>query len=113
VIGFIALFALSASSNIYLLCAGLFFFGISFIFFQSTLVSAAQEILPKMRGTAMSVASFNMFVGGAVGTSVNAKIISSYGIDKIYLIASVLMLIVGIATSFFLKRKPEKKVASL
>lgn len=105
VIGFLALYTLSASYNIFVLSVGLFFFGVAFIFLQSTLVSAAQEILPRIKGTAMSMASFNMFVGGAVGTSINAKIISSYGISKIYLIASILILIVGFATSIFLRRK--------
>lgn len=105
VIGFLALYTLSASYNIYVLSVGLFFFGVAFIFLQSTLVSAAQEILPRIKGTAMSLASFNMFVGGAVGTSINAKIITSYGISKIYLIASILILIVGFATSIFLRRK--------
>ena len=106
VIGFLALYTLSASHKIFVLSVGLFFFGVAFIFLQSTLVSAAQEILPRIKGTAMSMASFNMFVGGAVGTSINARIISSYGISKIYLVASILMLIVGFATSIFLRRKP-------
>jgi predicted MFS family arabinose efflux permease len=105
VLGFLALYTLSAGQNIYALGAGLFFFGIAFIFLQSTLVAAAQEMLPKRRGTAMSMASFNMFVGGAVGTGINARLIGAYGISKIYLVASVLLLIVGIATSIFLRKK--------
>lgn len=104
-IGFLALYALSASHNIYVLSAGLFFFGLAFIFLQSTLVAAAQEMLPQRRGTAMSMASLNMFVGGAVGTGINAWLIGAYGISKIYLVASVLLLAVGIATSMFLRKK--------
>jgi predicted MFS family arabinose efflux permease len=98
-------YALSASTNLGLLAAGLFFFGVAFIFLQSTLVASAQAALPAMKGTAMSMASFNMFVGGAVGTSVNAKIISAYGISKIYLFAAALLLIIGIAASVILREK--------
>ena len=101
IMGCIALLALATSGNIYVLSVGLFLFGVAFIFFQSTLVAAAQGILPRMKGTAMSMASLNMFVGGAVGTSVNAKIIGSLGISRIYLIAAILLLIVGILTTVF------------
>ncbi|MGE4353272.1 MAG: MFS transporter [Oscillospiraceae bacterium] len=104
VIGFCGLYALSASRSIYILSLGLFFFGTAFIFLQSTLVAAAQEMLPKTKGTAMSLASFNMFVGGAVGTSVNAKIIGSVGIAKIYVPASILILLVGFTTSLLLRK---------
>ena len=107
IIGFLALFTLSSSTSIYVLCIGLFFFGVTFIFFQSSLVAAVQEILPRMRGTAMSVTSFNIFVGGAIGTSVNAKIIGSLSISIIYLIASILLLIVGFLTTAFLHRKKQ------
>lgn len=107
VIGFLALYALSASKNILILALGLFFFGVAFIFLQPTLVAAAQGILPKAKGTAMSMASFNMFVGGAVGTGINAKIIGSFGISKIYLIAAVILLIVGFATASFFREKAE------
>lgn len=107
VMGFLALYALSASKNILILSLGLFFFGVSFIFLQPTLVAAAQGIMPRAKGTAMSMASFNMFVGGAVGTGINAKIIGSFGISKIYLAASVVLLIIGFATSNFLRVKSE------
>jgi hypothetical protein len=57
IIGFLALYTLFASRNIYVLSVGLFFFGVAFIFLQSTLVAAAQQILPRVKGTAMSMAS--------------------------------------------------------
>jgi predicted MFS family arabinose efflux permease len=77
ILGFIALNILGYSSNIYLLGISFLAFGISFIFLQSTLISTAQEKLPRMKGTAMSIASFNMFVGGAIGTSINGILTSS------------------------------------
>ncbi len=103
IIGFLALYTLFASRNIYVLSVGLFFFGVAFIFLQSTLVAAAQQILPRVKGTAMSMASFNMFVGGAVGTSINAKIIGLYGVSEIYLIAAIILLCVGVVTSLFFR----------
>lgn len=106
-IGFLALYDLSASKNIYLLSLGLFFFGVAFIFLQSTLVAAAQEILPRTKGTAMSMASFHMFVGGAIGTSVNARIMGLYGVTKIYLIAAIILLLVGVITSIVFRKKAE------
>lgn len=116
VMGSAALLALATSTNIFVLAVGLFFFGVAFIFFQSTLVATAQGILPRMKGTAMSMASLNMFVGGAVGTSLNAKIIGSLGISRVYLIAAALLLAVGILTTVFMSEgkkavaKPEMEV---
>ena len=113
VIGGISLFALSAYKNIWILSLGLLGFGIAFIFLQSTLISAAQEKLPKMRGTAMSLASFNMFVGGAVGTSVNAVIIQNYGVSTIFYNAAYIIFIVSMLAAVFIARfEMRKKQAS-
>lgn len=109
IIGGISLFALSAYSNVWILGLGLFGFGIAFIFLQTTLVSAAQEKLPKMRGTAMSLASFNMFVGGAVGTSVNGMIMKTAGPQTIFYNASYIIFIVGILAAIFIARFEMRK----
>ena len=79
-----------------------------FIFLQSTLVSAVQEMLPNAKGTAMSVASFNIFVGGAIGTGINARIIEAYSVSRIYLIAAFLILITGLASSISKSEKYRK-----
>ncbi|HEY5557064.1 MFS transporter [Acetobacterium sp.] len=109
VIGGISLFALSAYQNIWILSLGLLGFGIAFIFLQSTLITAAQEKLPKMRGTAMSLASFNMFVGGAVGTSVNAVIIQTYGVSTIFYNAAYIIFIVSMLAAIFIARFEMRK----
>ena len=101
-IGFISLFALSNYTNVIILSLGLLGFGVSFIFLQSTLIATAQEKLPKMRGTAMSMASFNMFVGGAVGTSLNGKIMETYGITRVFENTSFIILAVGILAAVFI-----------
>jgi predicted MFS family arabinose efflux permease len=109
IIGGVSLFALSAYSNIVILSIGLFGFGIAFIFLQSTLISTAQEKLPKMRGTAMSLASFNMFIGGAVGTGFNGLIMKNYGISRIFYNTSYVILIVGIVSAIFIARFEMRK----
>jgi predicted MFS family arabinose efflux permease len=109
VIGGISLFMLSAIENVWVLCLSLFGFGLAFIFLQSTLISTAQEKLPKMRGTAMSMASFNMFVGGAVGTSINGVITKSLGTARIFYNTSFIILTVGIAAAIFVSSYEKRK----
>ncbi len=104
ILGFIGLYGLSTFTNIYLITISLFVFGLAFIFLQSTLVSTAQAKLPKMRGTAMSLASFNMFVGGAVGTAINGRIINTTSINYIFKYASFTILIVGFIASIFIAK---------
>jgi len=109
VIGFISLFALSAYKNIWILSFGLLGFGIAFIFLQSTLIATAQEKLPKMRGTAMSMASFNMFVGGALGTSVNGMIMKAHDTARIFYNTAYVILIVGILAAIFIAKFEMRK----
>ena len=111
-IGAISLFALSTVTNAWMLGLALFGFGLAFIFLQSTLISTAQEQLPKMRGTAMSITSFNMFVGGAVGTGLNGMIIETYGASIIFLITSVIFLVVSIVAAFFVAKFEMSKMKS-
>ncbi len=113
VIGGISLFALSANQNIWILSLGLLGFGIAFIFLQSTLIATAQEKLPKMRGTAMSLASFNMFVGGAIGTSVNGMIMKTYGVSRIFYNTAFFIFIVGILSAIFIARFEMRKRKAL
>lgn len=97
VIGSISLMTLSFSNSVILIGITLFGFGLAFVLLQSTLVMTAQQIMPKLRGTAMSLASFNMFVGGGIGTLINRRILNNFGVNRIFSVASIIMLIVGIA----------------
>ncbi|WP_461206686.1 MFS transporter [Clostridium sp. DL1XJH146] len=101
VLGCISLIALSSFDNVIILSLGFLGFGVAFIFLQSTLIATAQEKIPKMRGTAMSMASFNMFVGGAIGTSINAIVVKNYGITRIFHNAAYIILVVGIFAAIF------------
>lgn len=100
-IGFVSLLILGNTDQILLLCLSLFGFGLAFIFMQTTLIATAQAKLPKRRGTAMSLVSFNIFIGGAVGTTVNGYIMKSYGTPQIFINGSFIMLIAGIIAAIF------------
>jgi predicted MFS family arabinose efflux permease len=99
VIGGVSLVALSLVSHPALLCVTLFGFGLSFVFLQSTLIMTVQHTLPAMRGTAMSMASLNMFVGGAIGTLVNRAINASFTLGTIFLPAAAVLFITAIGAS--------------
>jgi predicted MFS family arabinose efflux permease len=117
IVGFISLWLLSHTGQTVLLALGLLGFGFAFIFLQSTLVATAQEKLPKMRGTAMSLASFNMFVGGAVGTNINGRIMTSVGVEKTFANAAFIIFLVGIAAAIFVsgfeKRKKQEAYSNV
>jgi MFS family permease len=66
--------------------------------------------MPKLRGTAMSLASFNMFVGGAIGTSINGKIISVGNIGTVFLIAAVTMFLAGTIGAIVVKKISNSKI---
>ncbi len=104
VIGSVSLYAISAFSNVYVLGLGLFGFGFAFIFLQTTLIATAQEKAGKARGTAMSLASFNMFVGGAVGTSLNSAVLGNFGVSRIFFNTSIVILVVGLMAAVFVAR---------
>jgi len=104
ILGGISLFTIAFASNLVFIGIALFGFGIAFISMQSTLVSTAQETMPKLRGTAMSLASFNMFVGGAIGTSINGKIINMVSINIVFLVAALAMFLAGAIASIVIKR---------
>lgn len=103
-LGSISLLTISYSFSPILIGIALFGFGLAFVALQSTLVSTAQETMPKLRGTAMSLASFNMFVGGAIGTSVNGRIINISSIGTIFLIAAAAMFLVAFLASTIVRK---------
>lgn len=108
-IGSASLLTISLSRNVPLIALALFGFGFAFIFLQSTLVATAQEKNPKARGTAMSLASFNMFVGGALGTSLNGRIIQSAGASQVFFNASWVMLVAALLSALFVARFEMRK----
>ena len=79
-------------------------FGLGFIMIHPTLVATAQQLMPARRGTVMSLVSFNMFVGGGIGTFVNGKILDHWGFGAIFIFAASLILLAGVIASILLQR---------
>ncbi|MDK2799670.1 MAG: hypothetical protein PWP27_2017 [Clostridiales bacterium] len=112
-LGSISLFVIAYMKNPIYIGIGLFGFGLAFVFLQSTLVTKAQEAMPKLRGTAMSLASFNMFVGGGIGTFINGRILNAFSIGPIFAVAGAVMFLVGfIATNVISKEQEQVLSAS-
>ncbi len=102
-LGSVSLLTIALSHNILFIGLALIGFGLAFVSLQSTLVSTAQEMLPKFRGTAMSMASFMMFVGGAIGTNLNGMILEKGAIGIIFLTSSIAMLILAVLSMSVLR----------
>lgn len=104
-LGSASLLALVLTSSVPVMVVGFFGFGLAFVSLQSTLIMAAQMRLPQLRGTAMSLASFAMFVGGGIGTQINGMIVDSVGASLIYAPAAVFVLLTALA-AMRLSRRP-------
>jgi predicted MFS family arabinose efflux permease len=79
-------------------------FGLGFIMIHPTLVATAQQLMPKRRGTVMSLVAFNLFVGGGIGTFVNGRILNAWGIEALFTFSAFLILFAGIIGTTFLER---------
>lgn len=110
-IGALSAFGLASSHNAWLLGLSLFGFGCAFIMLQSTLITTAQQQMPQMRGTAMSLTSFNMFVGGALGTGINGQIMKSIGVSQIFIDAALLIAAVSLLAFFFVQSAEQSQLA--
>jgi predicted MFS family arabinose efflux permease len=88
----------------YLLALSLAGFGFGTIIIHPTLIATAQQLMPKRRGTVMSLASFAMFTGGGIGTYMNGEVLTIWGYEPVYSIAGVLILVAGISTAVLLER---------
>ncbi|MEF8835691.1 MAG: MFS transporter [Candidatus Thermoplasmatota archaeon] len=95
VLGLISLLTVSYWLGIYFVLLALFGFGLSFVILQVTIITTAQQYLPEKRGTVMSLASFNMFIGGAVGIFINRTILASFDYQGLFMIAGFAIFIVG------------------
>ncbi|KXA94978.1 hypothetical protein AKJ36_01765 [candidate division MSBL1 archaeon SCGC-AAA259I07] len=96
VLGLVSLLIVSNWFGIYLVLPALVGFGLAFVILQTTIITTAQQYLPKKSGTVMSLASFNMFVGGAVGIFTNRIILNQLGYQGLFTVAGIMILTVGI-----------------
>ncbi len=108
-VGAASLLTISLSPSVPAVAVALFGFGLAFISLQSTLVATAQEKNPKARGTAMSMASFNMFVGGALGTALNGIIVQGAGARQVFFNSSWVMLAASLLAAVFVTRFEMRK----
>lgn len=88
----------------YLLSLSLAGFGFGTIMIHPNLIATAQQLMPKRRGTVMSLASFAMFTGGGIGTYLDGRILVNWGYEVIFVLSGILILIAGILTTALLYR---------
>jgi len=96
IIGLISLLVVGYWLGLYLVLPALFGFGLAFVILQVTIITTAQQYLPEKRGTVMSLASFNMFIGGAVGIFINRTILARLGYQGVFTIAGIAIFTVGV-----------------
>lgn len=94
VLGSLSLASLPVLKSPVLISLALFGFGLAFISIHSTLVTTAQNLMPHMKGTVMSLVSFNLFVGGAIGTYVNGLVLDHVGMEWVFFGSAGLMLLI-------------------
>ncbi|MFW6064596.1 MAG: MFS transporter [Candidatus Natronoplasma sp.] len=96
VLGLVSLLIISYWLGIYFVLPALFGFGLSFVILQVTIITTAQQYLPEKRGTVMSLASFNMFIGGAVGIFINRTILPRLEYQGLFMITGITIFTVGV-----------------
>ena len=60
--------------------------------------------MPKQKGTVMSLASFNMFMGGGIGTFVNGRLLKVFGFDPIFFSAATIIFFVGLVSTILINK---------
>ena len=96
-IGIISFSGFILFPKIYVMPFAMFGYGFSFMLIQPMMIAKAQSSFPKHRGIVMSLASFNMCIGGGVGTFLNGIILSNLkNYSYIYMIGAILFFLIGI-----------------
>ncbi len=83
-------------------------FGVAWVLIQPVLVNASQQLMPKQKGTVMSLVSFNMFVGGGIGTHLFGYIQEDWGFSLLFVIAGVMILLAGALGAISLNRNGDR-----
>ena len=86
-----------------MLILGIALLGLGFIFTHSTLLTRATEFAQKARGAAMSLVAFFFMGGGGVGTAIGGRVISAVGLNNLFLINGI-ALIITLLLSFVMIR---------
>jgi predicted MFS family arabinose efflux permease len=87
--------AMGLWQNWAMLSLSLFGFGFAWVLIQPILANTAQQLMPRQKGTVASLSSFNMFVGGGIGTLLFGFVLKNWGFGPVFVIAAILMLGAG------------------
>ncbi len=110
-LGIIAWIPLGQWPGLFYVFPALVVFGFAFVLLQSTIIMTAQQQLPMQRGTVMSLASFNMFVGGGIGVLINRFLLGVGGYGLIFFVSGIAILVAAIL-AYRLLITMERKTAS-
>lgn len=104
-----SLYIMSAQLPIGVTALGLFGFGTAFIMLQSTLASTLMGMHPEVKGTVMSMSGFNVFLGGACGTAINAALIKTYEPAMIFQYSSYIFFVAAFFAAIFVAKFEKRK----
>jgi predicted MFS family arabinose efflux permease len=77
----------------------MFTLGIGFAFYHLVLQTRATELVPSMRGTAVSLFAFSLFLGRGIGTAVLGLVVTAASYEALILVCGVGMVGLTIATA--------------
>lgn len=89
------LFLAGKSLPVVIVAVGIMGFG--FMMAHSTFLTIATEFAAKARGIAMSLVAFCFMGGGAVGTAIGGKIVSSYSYESLFAVYGIGLLLVTLS----------------
>jgi predicted MFS family arabinose efflux permease len=113
VLGFLSLAAMAWSTHPIYIGLGLFGLGVVFICIHSTLMTVIQDKLCEIKGTAMSIAAFNLYIGASFGTILNASLMDRSGIQQVFKNASYVLLVACLIAAWLVGRfEMRKRLAS-
>lgn len=109
-IGVLALLIFCYVNNIWFVGAAILLFGASFTLIQPKILAISQRLLPKRKGTVMSLISLNMSLGGGVGTLLYGLILRQYDFKIIYLIGAFVFLVIAFLATYVTSRTKQVQV---
>lgn len=112
ILGGVSWALMGVTHSLFPISASLAGFGLAFIMIHPSLVATAQEFMPSRRGTVMSLVSFNLFVGGGIGTLLDGKIVNRSGFEALFVFAGTLLLLAGLIGSTLLQRQSARSASA-
>lgn len=82
-----------------------FLVGIGYYMMHNTLQTNATQMAPAVRGTAVSLFASAFFLGQSAGVALAARMMVAYGGERVFAVAAIALLGLGVAFSMMLRRK--------